>query len=195
MNYTHFWKLRNHQNIVIIGHNYYQFNPISPDQITDRDQHNFSIAFDICLQIIPNYVQSLNLCGPFGEDSPIFENDTIQFNGSKHYNQAGEPFVLYRSLYDTFRKSFCNTRKQPYDFPVVLCLWICSKVCDAFIFESEAGSPITKDDYTSEFIRDDMIEFIYDDEYMNLYNEDEYKLIKVHFKDIHGNIEKIFELM
>jgi len=197
MGYSHYWKLKNNETYVFDGKNCFRYNPISPDEISPEDQHNFSIAFDICLRILPNYVHCFNLRNSSGDGHPVFSQDTIEFNGCAEYNESVEPFILYRDLYETMSNgTFCKTNQLPYDFPVVLCLWICSKVCDAFIFESDGGEEITQDDYTSEFIRDDLIEFIYNDDENNMDDDnEEYRLIQVIFKDIHGNIEKVYDLI
>jgi hypothetical protein len=189
MGYTHYWKLRDNEEYRFDGNGIYRYNPIIPDQITERDQHNFSVAFDVCRQIVPYYISGYNLRGPDGLDEPIITENTIQFNGSEEYNEVCEPFILYRDLYTTLReKSFCKTRQHPYDFAVVVCLWICSRICNNFLFESDGGENVTDEDYTSEIIRDDMIELVYND-------MDEDQITQVIFKDINGNVITNFHLM
>jgi hypothetical protein len=177
MGYGHFWYLKNFNYI----------HQLTPQDIRERDQHNFSIAFDICLKILPHYIRLYNLCDEDGENSPVFSPNIISFNGTEDRQEACEPFTLYRSLFHMMKQiSSCKTSGLPYDDVVVLCLWICSKVCDEFFFGSDGGEEITEEeDYTEELVKRG-IEFVY---------QEQNQLTSVIFKDIHGNVEKIYNLM
>ncbi len=194
MGYTHYWKLRNHEEYLYDGEGIYRYNPVQPDQITERDMHNYSVAFDVCRRILPMYIAGYNLRNPDGEGAPIITENVIQFNGAEEFDETCEPFMISRDFFETMcGKSFCKTRQHPYDFAVVVCLWTIARICDHFVFESDGGEEVTDDDYTSEIERDNLIELVYDEEQEDASGR--VKVTQVIFKDLHGNVEVAFHLM
>jgi hypothetical protein len=147
MGYTHYWKLCN--NIIHLGSGHFRFRRATEDDVSQTDKRNFEIAFEACRHIVNEF--SHILAGWDGDpESELINTDTeIICNGID--DEAHETFYLNRSLLQNsnmFGQSFCKTARKPYDRVVVLCLWICAKLCRVFEFSSDGGDEVTQADYT-----------------------------------------------
>jgi hypothetical protein len=142
MGYTHYWKLC--ENIVFHDEKTISFRSATDDDVTEVDKKNFAIAFEICRNIVEAY--SDILAGPHGDGDPIISEDEIIFNGIAENDEDHEPFFLYRDLLRNsgpFGQCFCKTARKPYDEVVVLCLWVCARLCHPFEFDSDGGDEVT----------------------------------------------------
>ena len=158
MGYTHYWKLCD--NIVFHDEKTISFRSATDDDVSEVDKKNFAIAFEICRNIVEAY--SDILAGPHGDGDPIITEDEIIFNGIAENDEDHEPFFLYRDLLRNsgpFGQRFCKTARKPYDEVVVLCLWVCARLCHPFEFDSDGGDEVTDGDY-SEYL-ESMDIFIY----------------------------------
>jgi hypothetical protein len=201
---THYWRLCGHPTFTFVDLNTRRFNPVTPDDISETDQHNFEIAFDICRRIIPIYIMDYNIAGPDGNGPPIIGENLISFNGMG--NESYQIFTLRRNLYDNYgiNDGECDTNNNPYGHVVKLCLWICSQICDRFVFDCDEGTDAITHDYTEEFTDGTGIEFTFDENYQPVENdgtdrdfevdfEEDFKtrqISRVTFRDFLGNIER-----
>jgi hypothetical protein len=153
-NYSHYVSLDNDFYDKMFGLQITEFNQDPVNQHRYKcDVNNYYIAFDACCHLATH--SGGVLCNVLENDEPSFyrvgtflmfnargnPHDHNRFHLHQHVVGNGNGFDFLSGGPPQPVKY--TTNHEPHDYFVVLCLWLCDKLCRGFHFTSDGGDAVT----------------------------------------------------